>query len=805
MNAKKSLKPSGLNIGFTIVELIVIIVVIGILASISVVSYGNWHRSVAVAQVKSDLNGVAAAMEDYRSFNNSYPASIPTTFTSSDGVVLSGGSSDGGKTYCVDAASTKDSTIHYHISSTTVGIQSIQQGVCGPLNLVATGVSSTSIDLSWDAVTSADSYNLQQASSAAFSDAITIATQATTKATSSGLSAATTYWYRVQATVNGIDGAWSIALSVTTNNTAINPPTVDPVVTVALNGANAQATITDDANCTTSGSVPQYALNSRTNNGAWTGYSAWYSTRAAAQTATAIVANDGVKYDYKAESRCYINSTSFSAARTSNVGTYIDPITTPSAPVVTANSDATTTTWSWPAVTCTAGTVGYQYDYTVYKGATLISDSGWQTNGTNPTVNFTTSTGGYTYTVYVQAKCTGTYTASSWSASGSAEYSRLEVFRQIAAGENHSCGITNSNKTYCWGRNNYGQLGDNSTNTSLVPIDITDSGALSGKTVKFIGVGDAHTCAITSDNYVYCWGWNDYGQVGDNSFSTRQVPTAIYTSGFLSGKTISSLAVGYRHNCVITSDNKAYCWGYDNDGQLGNNSTTDSAVPVAVTTSGALSGKVIISIGAGFVHTCAVAWDASSGNNAYCWGWNSYGQLGNNSTTDSHVPVPVYNDGVLNGLEVDHVAAGYTHTCAIASNNKAYCWGLNGLGHYSTTSSKIPVTVYTGGVLSGKTIKSLEVGDDHTCVITSDNNAYCWGHSNYGELGDGYTTDSNPPVAVYTGGALNGLTIKSFGIGHDHNCVIASNDNAYCWGRNGGNLGNGTTGDTHVPVLTQIP
>ncbi|MFZ1243394.1 MAG: hypothetical protein WAQ22_04625 [Candidatus Saccharimonas sp.] len=151
--------------------------------------------------------------------------------------------------------------------------------------------------------------------------------------------------------------------------------------------------------------------------------------------------------------------------------------------------------------------------------------------------------------------------------------------------------------------------------------------------------GGSDTCAIASDNQVYCWGRNYDGRLGNNSTTDSSVPVAVTTSGALSGKTIRQVAAGNAHTCALASDNQVYCWGYNSNGQLGNNSTTMSLVPVAVTTSGVLSGKTIRQVTAGGAHTCALASD----NQVYCWGYNYYGQLGNNSTANSSVPVAVNN------------------------------------------------------------------------------------------------------------------------------------------------------------------
>ena len=183
---------------------------------------------------------------------------------------------------------------------------------------------------------------------------------------------------------------------------------------------------------------------------------------------------------------------------------------------------------------------------------------------------------------------------------------------------------------------------------------------------------------IASDNQAYCWGYGGNGVLGNNSTANSLVPVAVYTTGVLSGKTIKSITVSYNYACSIASDDQAYCWGYNGNGRLGNNSTTNSLVPVAVYVNGALSGKIITSIESGNQgqHTCAIASD----NQVYCWGWNSYGQLGNSSFDQSLVPTSIYMSGALSGKTIKNVSIGSYHTCVIASDNQVYCWGYNVYG-----------------------------------------------------------------------------------------------------------------------------
>ena len=153
-----------------------------------------------------------------------------------------------------------------------------------------------------------------------------------------------------------------------------------------------------------------------------------------------------------------------------------------------------------------------------------------------------------------------------------------------------------------------------------------------------ISAGGSHTCAIAPDNDAYCWGSGSSGKLGNSSTTNSSVPVAVSTTGVLAGKTIKQISAGGSHTCVIASDNKAYCWGSGSSGQLGNSSTTNSSVPVAVSTTGVLAGKTIKQISVGNSYTCAIASD----NKAYCWGYNHRLQLGDNSTNNSSVPVSVY-------------------------------------------------------------------------------------------------------------------------------------------------------------------
>ena len=155
--------------------------------------------------------------------------------------------------------------------------------------------------------------------------------------------------------------------------------------------------------------------------------------------------------------------------------------------------------------------------------------------------------------------------------------------RQIGSGEgSRACAISLSNRAYCWGSGSSGQLGNNSTTNSSIPVAVNTTGVLAGKTIKQISAGSLYTCAVASDNKAYCWGRGDLGQLGNNSTTNSSIPVAVNTTGVLAGKTIKQISNGSSHTCAIASDDKAYCWGSGSFGALGNNSAANSSVPVRV-------------------------------------------------------------------------------------------------------------------------------------------------------------------------------------------------------------------------------
>ena len=228
-----------------------------------------------------------------------------------------------------------------------------------------------------------------------------------------------------------------------------------------------------------------------------------------------------------------------------------------------------------------------------------------------------------------------------------------------------------------------------------------------------LSVGYNDVCAVLVDGTVRCWGDNTYGQLGDGT--TTQSATAVQVSGIGNAKAV---ATGERHACALLSDSTIACWGDNTYGQLGNGTNTAALTPVKVLTSGG-ANLTAQAISAGDFFTCAL----SLGYYEYCWGDNSYGQLGNGTTTGSNVPVVI--SGSVYPIAI---ASGRFHNCAIVGSRNVYCWGdntYNELGILGPTQSDVPVEVAIGGY---PTATEISAGGYTSCISsTTDDELLCWG------------------------------------------------------------------------------
>ena len=371
------------------------------------------------------------------------------------------------------------------------------------------------------------------------------------------------------------------------------------------------------------------------------------------------------------------------------------------------------------------------------------------------------------------------------------------TFRQVSAGGDHSCGVTTDDRAYCWGPNVYGQLGDGTNTLRLTPVPV-----LGGLRFRGVSAGTDHTCGVTTDDVAYCWGYNGAGQLGDGTQNSCGAPNPPCTNPetnasrsrpvrVLGGLRFRQVDAGSLHTCGVTRDDAAYCWGSNSTGQLGDAAKgyigrhLDRPTPVAVQ-----GGLHFRQVSAGGIHTCAVAAD----DRAYCWGSNRYGQVGDGSDVRTRIR-PVL---VAGGLRFKQLSAGGSqqtggHTCAVTTDDRAFCWGEGTKGQIGDgqTSLRLVPRVVAGGLR----FRQMTAGRRATCGTTTTNLAYCWGENAWGEVGDGTTMQRVTPVRV-----SGGLVFRQLSTGDRHTCGTATTNVAYCWGDGAyGAIGDGTRGSRLTP------
>nr|BFD59306.1 hypothetical protein CKG001_14130 [Bdellovibrio sp. CKG001] len=411
-------------------------------------------------------------------------------------------------------------------------------------------------------------------------------------------------------------------------------------------------------------------------------------------------------------------------------------------------------------------------------------------------------------------------------------------FRGIATGESHSCAISLDNRLFCWGNTDDGQIGGGSSSgTQNSPLHID-----TGTTYLSVTSGDLHSCAITTDNKLKCWGRNDYGQLGLGDSTERTSPTDVD-----SANTYKYVAAGSRSTCAIRADDKLFCWGYNVNYQLGDGSATNRNLPTAID---ATESFKMVAVGS--KHGCAITMTDSM----KCWGTNNYGQVGDNGVTTRNLPVAVYGGDTYKFVTVNDDSTTSTargFTCAITMSNALKCWGANMLmqiadpglvarylptvadagtnyidvrnsasracgitqsgalkcwGNLIGDSSPHSAYAYGSGnanhMFSQKMIPVLDstftslslFGSENmtdaasgTCGLSS-NKLFCWGSISiaYGPFGDGSETHARRPAPVMLDPNTNYSYISRKR--HYDGCAVTSTGQMKCWGVNSvGELG----------------
>ena len=477
----------------------------------------------------------------------------------------------------------------------------------------------------------------------------------------------------------------------------------------------------------------------------------------------------------------------------------------------------------------------------------------------------------------------------------------------VTAGAEHSCGVVSTaSPSYmvCWGANSAGQLGNSTTSSQLSPARVSGD-----RNWRSVSSSNKTTCGIDKTDIGYCWGSGGYGQIGDGATQNRSAPTALLTS-----LKWAQLSAGGSHTCGITLTGKAYCWGSNSSGQIGDGSSvarqllpviipadpgissitrgasnarvgTTSASPTfvvsfsrsvsgvatsnfkIVTGSGVSGTPVVSSVSPGSTssisHTVTVSLagvSASGGSTSTIGlalasvsgivdtGGNQVASASLSVTSETYLldtvapsitsvirasgadertagtteavftvttsePVTGVSNGSFEvvtgsgisssptfslGVAYVDISAGGSHTCGISADLVAYCWGSNAYGQLGNgTNAGAPSPTSVAG---GHTWKAFSTGSTHTCGITVAGSAYCWGQNSSGQIGNGTYTDATSPAPVSTSG-LSATTWIAITAGDDHTCGILTGGTAYCWGANAnGQLGDATSSNRNVPV-----
>lgn len=328
---------------------------------------------------------------------------------------------------------------------------------------------------------------------------------------------------------------------------------------------------------------------------------------------------------------------------------------------------------------------------------------------------------------------------------------------QIVAEYNQTCFVDVEGVARCWGWGGLGQLGNGDTLIMRSPVLVATE-----QRFIMLEAGSNHTCGLNRDGAAFCWGAEVYGELGTGT----TVGFALQPRAVVGGLKFLQISVGDGHTCGITTASEAFCWGLGLAGQLGTGSTSDESTPTPV-----MSSTRFGYISAGLMVTCGVA----GGGQAYCWGDNSWGQLGIGVVGgSSDLPVAVSGGHIFQSVTV-----GWFSACGITTSLDAYCWGVGSfgrLGNGQQEEDPVPTPTLVHG---GHKFNRLDMGSQHTCAVTVDNQAYCWGLNTYGKLGDAVGPSALEPNAV-----SGGLSFIQTSAGSNHSCGLTPFNEVYCWGYN---------------------
>jgi alpha-tubulin suppressor-like RCC1 family protein len=375
----------------------------------------------------------------------------------------------------------------------------------------------------------------------------------------------------------------------------------------------------------------------------------------------------------------------------------------------------------------------------------------------------------------------------------------VPVFLVVSAQGWHNVAVKADGSAWAWGDNFFGQLGDGTTTQRNAPVRVAGAGGVGSLAgVRGVSGGLFHTIALMSDGSVWCWGNNDWGQLGMGDNVSRTSPAeTLFSSG--GGATATSSSAGDVHTVVLKSDGTVWSWGGNQFGQIGIG-TADSAIhsgpSQVVGTGGAGFLTAVAAIAVGGTHTVALRND----NTVWTWGQNQFGQLGLGTVDGIAHPSPAQVPG-LTGVVA--ISARDLTTVALKADGTVWTWGANGkgqLGNGSTVDSPSPVRT---GALTG--IGFVSAGGLHTLAVEAGTGAvWACGANQYGQLGIGAAdtaAHAAPAQVVGTGGSGIFTDVLSVSSGYGHSIALKKDRTVWAWGDNFfGQLGDGTTVDRSAPV-----
>ncbi len=431
--------------------------------------------------------------------------------------------------------------------------------------------------------------------------------------------------------------------------------------------------------------------------------------------------------------------------------------------------------------------------------------------------------------------------------------------RTFVTGSNFNSGSANGHQTltvgsdgmvYAFGRGGYGELGDGANTDRSAPVRVL-KGAYNGTTylgdnaanpIIAVAAGEYHGMALAADGTVYTFGYNYYGQLGDNSNTNGSVPVQVLKGdyngttylGDNSANPIVSVACGDMHSMALAANGTVFTVGWNGYKQLGDGTTTDRTTPVQVlkgayngtTNLGDNSANPIISLAGGYGHSLVMAADGT----VFGFGANNYGQLGDSTQTNRSTPIQAlkgefsgttyFGDNTSNPIIA--IAAGWCHTIALAADGTVFSLGLNHLGQLGNDTvidEFTPIQVHKGnysgttylGDNSANPIVAVTAGRNYCITLAADGTVFTFGWNSYGQLGNNTTDRRSAPVRVLKG-AYSGTTylgdntsnpIIAIAAGEEHSITLASDGNLFPFGANGVNqLGDNTGTSRYTPIKT---